>query len=245
MSYYKKLNTKNSKEGWLVKAECPWPIYTNNIIGTEILFSQIFKDEIYGFSTFKDEPFIIDLGANIGLGVFYWKKKFPKCRIIAVEPSRQVFNILKKNIQANHLSKVTILEKAIWKENIIAEFTADEKISGSLIVEKNLPNSYTVQCITLPEIISEEVDFLKIDIEGAEVEILDQLDNCLDNVRNIFIEYHSFIHKVQNLDKLLAIFSAKGFRYYIQSEYNIRGPLIKRFVSMNQDLQLCIWATRY
>jgi FkbM family methyltransferase len=41
-------------------------------------------------------PYIIDAGANIGLSIIYFKKKYPNSKIVAFEPDKLIFNILKK-----------------------------------------------------------------------------------------------------------------------------------------------------
>lgn len=62
----------------------------------------------------------------------------------------------------------------------------------------------------------QKVSFLKLDIEGAEYEVLHECRELLGNVQNIFVEYHSFADKKQELSGILKILENAGFRYYIE-----------------------------
>jgi len=85
---------------------------------------------------------------------------------------------------------------------------------------------------------------LKIDIEGEELKVLKEIEPYLVNVSNIFVEYHSFIDDKQSLSEILRLLEDSGFRYYLDSELKNTTPMIKTNVSLNQDLQVNIWAWR-
>jgi GT2 family glycosyltransferase len=61
------------------------------------MHKEIFEQEIYKFISPTDEPLIIDAGANIGLSTIYFKKLYPKARILAFEPDDYIFKYLKKD----------------------------------------------------------------------------------------------------------------------------------------------------
>src|SRR5690349_3628700 len=63
------------------------------------IYREIFEEEIYKFVSPTPEPYIIDAGANIGLGIIYFKQLFPKAQILAFEPDESVFNVLEENVQ--------------------------------------------------------------------------------------------------------------------------------------------------
>jgi FkbM family methyltransferase len=219
-------------------------IYSKYDFFFKSLYQQIFLDEFYDFNTTKKNPVIVDLGANIGFGVIYWKSKYPDSKILAVEPSVSVYENLLVNINKNEFHSVETLNKAIWFENTQLEFAADEMISGSLILEKKLPKKYVVSTMKLSEINLDEIDFLKIDIEGAENYILDDINKILSRVKNVFIEYHSFVHLDQNLSSLLSILEKNNFRYFMQTENYRKHPLVGDSIHLGQDFQICIWGKR-
>src|SRR5437867_2799130 len=70
-----------------------------------------------------------------------------------------------------------------------------------------------VQCETLSTYLTKEVDFLKMNIEGAEAEVVLETSDRFHNVRETVIEYHSYKGQTQRLDELLARFRTLGFVY--------------------------------
>ncbi len=90
----------------------------------------------------------------------------------------------------------------------------------------------------------EKINMLKIDIEGAEIDVIKDCKESLDKVENIFIEFHSFINKPQELDVILKILSENNFRYFIKQPVDRNIPFIiktnKNYPEM--DLQLNIFA---
>ena len=85
---------------------------------------------------------------------------------------------------------------------------------------------------------------LKLDIEGAELEVLKDCDELLCNVNNLFVEYHSFINEPQSLDVLINILERQGFRIHIHNLMPNPQPFIKQSVYMDMDLQFNIFAYR-
>jgi hypothetical protein len=88
------------------------------------------------------------------------------------------------------------------------------------------------------------VDFLKIDIEGAETETLKDCADRLGNVENLFVEYHSFDGERQTLDTLIGILAGAGFRLHVHSPNASPQPFVHRDLNAGMDLQLNIFAFR-
>jgi hypothetical protein len=106
-----------------------------------------------------------------------------------------------------------------------------------------------VEAVRLKDMIEnekEEIDFLKLDIEGGEVEVIKDLDTTLRKCKNLFIEYHSATHKKQNLSDILMILEKVGMRYYIFNQNKKFSPLLymKTENKSQYDLILNIWACR-
>lgn len=205
---------------------------------------QIIENEIYGFDSELDEPYIVDCGANIGLGILYWKMKFPHARIVAFEPSKLVFEALQRNVIEHSLEGVTLVNAAVSSQDGFSDFTGDEEVSGSLFLEKNLEERYPVRTTKLDRYLKDRVSFLKVDIEGEEINVFPQILKYIDRIDNLFLEYHSFQKMPQTLSTILHALESNGFRYYIEGEYRNRAPLLDDHVVKNQDLQVGIWAKR-
>ena len=124
----------------------------------------------------------------------------PGARITAFEPEPTVFGILKDNVASYELSNVELVNRAVWKEDGVLQFSPD---AGSTAGRVSADGSARVTATSLRPYLSERVDFLKIDIEGAEYEVLQSCQDLLHNVERLFVEYHSFVGREQNLAQLI------------------------------------------
>ena len=171
------------------------------------LFEELYVAEVYYFSASSAEPLIVDCGSNIGLAVLYFKRLYPKCRIIAFEPDAATFGMLERNVKANNLAGVTLVQKALCDSVGSVEFYVSPERPGMLVQsmrKENLASSQvtSVETETLSTYLTEPVDLLKMDIEGAEDQVLKDLNETgkLSLVREIVLEYHH--HLTPREDKL-------------------------------------------
>lgn len=211
------------------------------------MYEEIFEKEIYRFQSRKEKTFIIDCGANIGLSVIYFKKLFPNSEILAFEPDPKIFQVLKKNcIAAKCNDDVNLMEACLGAEDKTVSFFTDNSDGGSVIqTDTSTYPAIAVKQVVLAKYLTKPVDFLKIDIEGAETEVLRSIASELRQVENIFIEYHSFVNQPQTLDEIIALLREAGFRYYIE-HIGIRSPYIyiQQEEYRGMDLQLNIYGYR-
>ncbi|MBE9241027.1 FkbM family methyltransferase [Synechocystis salina] len=204
---------------------------------------EIFIGQIYAFNTNNRHPLIIDCGANIGLGSIYFKQLYPQSKIIAFEPDPQIYEILKFNLDSLGMSDVQISNTAVWNQESKLSFFKEGAFSGR-IAKVGDDNLIEVKTTRLKSLLGQKIDFLKIDIEGAEYPVIKDCQELLKNVERIFIEYHSHYQEKQNLHDILAILTEEGFRYHIKEAYTSQRPFIDRPLMLNFDLQLNIFATR-
>ncbi|OGZ72556.1 MAG: hypothetical protein A2908_01645 [Candidatus Staskawiczbacteria bacterium RIFCSPLOWO2_01_FULL_38_12b] len=182
------------------------------------LFSEIFIQEEYFFKSEKVDPLIIDCGANIGISVLFFKFLYPKSKIIAFEPDDKNFAFLKKNAELNNLPDVEIKNLALSDKKGEITLYSDPVnpylntaikgvISENRIIVKN------VASVLLSDFINQEVDLLKIDIEGYEQKVLADIveKSKLSMVKQIYIEYHAFSEKNSDITKFLNILEGRGF----------------------------------
>jgi FkbM family methyltransferase len=208
-------------------------------------YKEIFADENYRFNSNNPSPVIYDCGANIGISCIYFKKLFPKAKIKAFEADPKTAEILSVNLKQNHLSNIEEIPKAVWNNNDGIELTS-EGADGSSIFSTG--EKIKVKSVRLKELIEKEerIDLLKMDIEGAETEVLCDCKDSLSNIQHIFVECHSYVNNKQSLDEILAILTKSGFRYFIKPEADRSHPFINRqnknFPEM--DLQLNIFGYR-
>ncbi len=208
-------------------------------------FKEIFVDDNYKFNSCSDEPVIFDCGSNVGTSCLYFSRLYPKSKIYAFEADPDVYSVLIQNVKSYGMSNVTVFNKAVWKDEDGIEISQSGADGSSMFTEGE---KVKVQSISLNNLINKEavIDLLKIDIEGAEYEVLVDCKNSLSKVKNIFVEYHSYLNGGQKLGEILTLFEQSGFRYFIRQETDRFLPFINRKIKSNpaMDLQLNIYAYR-
>lgn len=209
------------------------------------MYKEIIDQEIYKFQSDKQAPFIIDCGANVGLSILYFKHLFPKSKIIAFEPDQKIFSVLSENIEKYKLANVQLIPKAVWDSETILDFLPEGGDSGRLF-QDSLENyrKCQVEAIRLRDYLSQPIDLLKIDIEGAETRVIQDCSDLLYNVKKLFVEYHSFIDQPQTLNILIDTLCKSGFKVYFNMVNQSSQPFYRRIVFNKMDLQLNIFALR-
>jgi FkbM family methyltransferase len=183
------------------------------------ILKEIYRDKVYE-SYFKDKKdlVVIDIGANIGLFTQY-VYGFSK-KIYAVEPSKYHVEVLRTMCEYNKLENVTIIDAAIAVNNGTAKFFHNENVTMFSLKEavNNKPQEIEeVKTYALDTLFSEYkidfVDFIKLDVEGAECEIAASkgFENVADKIGTIIGEYHNW--SGYNPHQLEASFQDRGFRF--------------------------------
>ena len=206
-------------------------------------YKEIFEDEIYDFISKSTRPIIIDCGANIGLSTIYFKLLYPDSTVIAFEPDENNFQLLKKNVKLNNLRNVELHKMAVWVKDGNISFEANES-EASRIAEDGHSNTTLVECIRLSSFLSkyEKIEFLKMDIEGAEEKVILDCGQNLSNIENLFIEYHGKTTETQKLNNIISLFNEKGFSMYIKNAAdNLNHPFSERQTKNKYDVQLNIF----
>ena len=209
-------------------------------------YKEIFLDKNYLFHTENNHPFIIDCGANIGLSVIFFKFLYPNSDIIAFEPDENMYQQCVNNIKTFNFNNVKIFKEAVWTADTELEFVSTKNLGGQIKFNIEIKgNILNVKAVRLLNKIDRKIDFLKIDIEGAETELIKDISEKLYLVENIFIEYHSYANQVQDLSIILEILKNAGFKYYIKEAYpNKILPFIEKNKKSTFDLQLNIFGYR-
>jgi len=188
------------------------------------------KDEffhrIYHFEASRPDPLIIDGGSNIGMSILYFKHVYPKARVLGFEPDPNVFRILQENVSQNHIDNVSLVEAGLAAESGTIGFNADNQAGGQLDLAGN-DNQVRVE--RLSDYVNEPVDFLKLNIEGQELPVLQELEAAgkLRRIREMVIEYHGWPGGQQLLGELLVLLERSGYRYLVHDFDNETGYATK------------------
>jgi FkbM family methyltransferase len=185
-----------------------------------ILYKDIFVHRIYHFDAMRPDPLILDCGSNIGMSILYFKQRYPRARIIGFEPDPAIVPFLECNIAGNNLKDVRCVQAALSCDGEKKIFFSDGICGSGLAETLTRENShgwkqYEVSCMRLRDYLTEPVDFLKMNIEGAEYEVLADSEDRLRQIREMIIEYHHLPGLPRSLHQILELLHRQGFEYLI------------------------------
>ena len=112
---------------------------------------------------------------------------------------------------------IELHKTALWKVDGEIQLHAAASDASSITATPDASNTVTARTERLLPFLSERVDFLKIDIEGAEHELLLASASGLAHVENIFIEYHNADFSAAPLDDIMHLLKEHGFHAFIRS----------------------------
>jgi FkbM family methyltransferase len=162
-------------------------------------YEQVFINEDYDFLVETPPKVIVDAGANIGLASVYFANKYPGAKIIAIEPEKANFELLKRNVEPYR--NIIPIHSALWNRSETIQLVDPGLGSWGFMTEKANTSestlgkfSHTVKAMTLDKIIADhqlnKIDILKIDIEGAEKEVFEDASSWIEKVEALIIELH-------------------------------------------------------
>lgn len=180
----------------------------------EFIQNKIFLDEDY-FERRELEQVknyvrggVLDIGANIGNHTLFFCNECDVEKVYSFEPCKDTFDILKKNVEINLLrEKVKLFNVACGekrgKGNVIKTNSGD---AGSNQIAVN--NDGNVEIITIDELELENIDFIKIDVEGFEYCVLKGMEKLLQKCKPvIYVEIFK-----KNFDKVHRLLNKYGYK---------------------------------
>jgi FkbM family methyltransferase len=209
------------------------------------LYDLYFKKQIFDFALGDRHPYVIDCGANIGVTVTWWKKRYPDAQVLAFEADPDIFRVLERHCGA--LPGVRLLNAAVWDREGEIPFLSKGSEGGYVAELSNCQRQEmirSVPCVRLRSFLSQKCDFLKMDIEGAEVAVRRGCADALRNVARTFVEYLSFVEKKQSLGETISVLETAGFRLHILTELPSPTPFEELVVLGEIDLHLDLFGFR-
>jgi FkbM family methyltransferase len=161
---------------------------------------EVFAQHVYAnlIPSLSQSPNIIDLGANIGLASLYFLIHRTGARILTVEPNQENFGLLQKNLERFVDSgQVTLIRGALWGKSSDLVISQPDALSNSFTMreatERDAPQDI-IAGLSMADLIARSgfssVDLLKVDIEGAEVELFNADISWLTQVSCLAVEFH-------------------------------------------------------
>ena len=164
------------------------------------LCQQILLDAQYDSTLVVRPQVIVDAGANIGLASIFYANRYPEAKIIAIEPEPSNYEMLKKNVAP--YPNIVSIQAALWNEKkILSGSSADTGHHAYQVrAENGLDDQRhcgTIRGLTLRELMTDigiqQIDLLKVDIEGSEKEVFQNSAEWIGHVGIIAIEIHEWI----------------------------------------------------
>jgi len=180
-----------------------------------IEYKDIFLRRIYHFETNTSHPFILDGGGCIGMSVLYFKRVYPEAKVICFEPDPDLMQVLRQNVVSNGLSEVELVQAGLAAQRGTEHFRPDGADGGKII--DSLSASRTIQTVRLSDYLDVPADFVKLNIEGQELPVLQEIEASgkFHNVRQLVLEYHGWPGGEQRLGAILELLDRNGFRYLV------------------------------
>jgi FkbM family methyltransferase len=207
-------------------------IHYDDLLSLYMEYKHIFAWGLYDFRPAGARPLVLDCGSHLGLGVLRFKRLVPDCRVVAFEPDPEARTLLERNIRDNGLAGVQVVPAALAAQPGTARFISDGADGGALACANaaraapSLARGRAVPTVVLSDYLGEPVDLLKMNIEGAECDVLHEAAAKLDNVRQMVVEYHGFPECGQRLHEILALLDSCGFRYLLHHfDYETNGAV--------------------
>lgn len=160
-------------------------------------------------------PRVLDCGAHVGLMSLWMKRQWPAARVTAFEADPAIAAMLRTNLARNGAADVEAIEAAVWNRTGTVTFRAPGSDAGSIeqVAADTEGPRKEVRSVRLRDWLHEPVDLLKLDVEGAELDVLEDSQDKLSAVRNVHLEVHDFDEDRRLLPRCLMCLENAGFTY--------------------------------
>ncbi len=174
---------------------------------------QLFSDDLYGFRAAHPAPVILDCGAHVGLASLYFKERYPAARIKAFEADAALADMTRANLATFGAGDVEVIHAAVWTHDDGVSFAHSDDDAGHVSESSSTPK---VPSVRLKTVLRETpVDFLKLDVEGAEFALFEDCGDALARVNALIMEVHALEGAQAHIGSLLAQLERLGFRYVL------------------------------
>jgi FkbM family methyltransferase len=182
------------------------------------------EEDIIEHFTPKKGDIVIDIGAHMGRYTIISSKRVgANGKVVAIEADPSNFEMLNSNIKLNQLTNVTPLNYAVYSKETKIKLYLPEVESGYTIYNTIMSNRARTEdkfvevnantldhLLQLKGIRQEEVNWIKIDVEGAEFEVLKGASNVLSKSKDIALLIE--IHGLDNHRPILEFVSSYNFK---------------------------------
>lgn len=216
----------------------------------DTIAEEILKCQEYHFRTTSAAPTVIDAGSNIGLATYYVRRMCKAGKVICFEPNPDTFAVLSANAKAGKWNNVELHNAAVAATDGMAEFAVmeDAPLAASMAPRntERVTGHIKVPTLDLRPFLQEPIGLLKIDIEGAEADVLEACADDLGQVENIFVEVHPVHGDVPGLlVRVLSVLENAGFMVHAaRSPWSEMAHGNRPLMQAHRTYSLSVYATR-
>ncbi len=200
------------------------------------VFNDVICDKAYSYiEKMQNVSFVIDCGANVGYFSALCLSMFPDCTVVAVEPDKENFKIMQRNL-APYVGRIKAINAGVWSHRTALAISAKPYRDGrewTRQVRECLPGEASdLSGVDISTIMEEagrkRVSLLKIDIEGSETVVFSKnFENWIQSVDVIMIELHDDSDFGKGSDAFYDAINGKQFSITRQGELTIARSLCK------------------
>lgn len=179
----------------------------------------------------SDEDIVLDAGANEGiLSLIYSKKVGPKGKVYAFEPDQMNLKTLKQNLALNtNIENIELQWKGLWNKRDQILFYESGTVGASVFANVQNADRKQIEVISIDEFVRAQnisrLDFIKIDVEGAEVEVISGAVETLRSLEpNLAIATYHYVNEEQTYKKVEA--KLQQLSYPFRTEFFRDGEII-------------------
>lgn len=186
------------------------------------LLTDLVKKEV------KEGDVVLDIGAHIGYFTLIFAKLVgKKGKVFAFEPEPNNFELLRKNVETNGYKNVVLVQRAVSNKNEKNKLYLSKDCSGMHKIKNSGHSRYFIQMKTIKlddyfKNYDGNIDFIKMDIEGAEAWALEGMSLLLARSKKVKIitEFYPLAFKEFNIKskEFLNFFIKHGFKFYDLNE---------------------------
>jgi FkbM family methyltransferase len=171
-------------------AETRHPVAIRPGTADQRVFDEVFLKREYDIDV-SAPTVIVDAGAHIGLATVFFAERFRGAAVIAIEPEAANFDVLCKNVSA--YPRVRAMRAGVWSRSTWLRIENPDAATWSFrVIESDQPTD--IRAVSIADVMQlhgvDHIDILKMDIEGAELEVLTHSADWLGRVGNLLIELH-------------------------------------------------------
>ncbi len=177
------------------------------------LFFEILIEDEYDLAMLPKNALVVDVGANIGLVSLIASKRYG-AKVYSFEPCSNNYRFLLKNIKDNNCNNVTLTKKGVGKRKSTAKLYLHGSGTHSINEQRKANKFERINIVPLDKECAslKKINLLKIDVEGAELDVLLGSRKTLRKTKKIVMELTNLCPN----DKVVALLENNGFEVSVK-----------------------------